>query len=87
MGEFPDCFPDGCPDDAVEANATLFRGCETNPASAEDFTPHACSEVPRKRRMARSRPCIGYGLSVWVSEGDARHAQELFPWGCPMVYL
>lgn len=80
MGEFPDWFPDGCPNDAVEANATLYRGCETNPPTNEDFTPHARSEVPRKRHMARGAACMGYGLSVWISQADARHAQELFPW-------
>ena len=80
MGDFPAWFPEGCPHDAVETNAAIFRGCESNPATAEDFTPHARSAVRRKQRMAEGGSCLGFGLSVWVSEGDARHAQELFNW-------
>lgn len=78
MGDFPDWFPDGCPHDAQEAETTLFHGCETNPPTGEDFTPHARSERPRKQAMARNGGCLAYGLSVWTSEEEAIHAQELF---------
>lgn len=80
MGKFPAWIPEGCPQEATEVNATLYRGCETNPPTPEDFTPHARSNLPRKQRMARDGSCLGFGLSVWVSEADAKHAQELFPW-------
>ncbi|WCT73108.1 hypothetical protein PQ455_15985 [Sphingomonas naphthae] len=78
MGEFPEWFPNGCPHDAAEVNTTLYHGCETDPASQEDFTPHARSDLPRKQAMARAGGCMAFGLSVWTSEADATHAQELF---------
>ena len=77
---FPSWFPNGCPADGKEVNATLFRGCENSPPTAEDFTPHARSMVEHKRRKARDGSCLGYGLSVWVSKDDALHAQALFNW-------
>jgi hypothetical protein len=78
MGEFPDTFPEGCPANAEEVETVIFHGCETDPASDEDFTPHAQSNLPRKQSMARRGGCMAHGLSVWVSEEDALHAQKLF---------
>lgn len=78
MGEFPAWFPEGCPQGASEVTAILFHGCETNPSTEEDFTPHARSQVPRKKERARRAGCMAYGLSMWTSEEDAHHAQELF---------
>ena len=64
MGEFPGWFPNGCPQDAAEVNSTLYHGCVTNPATDEDFTPHARSEERRKQAMARDGGCMGFGGSV-----------------------
>lgn len=78
-GKFPPAFPAGCPKGGAEVEGDLYHGCESNPATPEDFTPHAMSSRPRKQAMAKTGGCIAWGLSVWVSEDDARHAQELFP--------
>ena len=79
-GKFPGSFPDGCPTDGAQVDATIFRGCEENPPSDEDFTPHALSAVSKKKKRGERAGCAGWGLSVWVSEEDAKHAQELFDW-------
>jgi len=78
MGKFPHWYPKGCPTEGDEVAETLYHGCVTNPATAEDFTPFAASADRRKQNMAKSNPCMGSGLSVWRSAGDALHAQELF---------
>lgn len=80
MGKFPNWFPSGCPHNAKEVDTTLYHGCESNPATQEDFIPHARSARPRKQAMARNGGCMAFGLSVWATEADARHAQELFPY-------
>ncbi len=79
MSEFPEWMPTGCPEGASEAETTLYRACESNPPSEEDLTPHARSSTLRKKKQAASAGCIGYALSVWLSEKDAMHAQKLFP--------
>lgn len=77
---FPTWFPEGCPGCGEEVNTTLFKGCASSPPTEEDFTPHACSTVPHKRRKGLAGGCIGYALSVFVTKDDARHAQEMFDW-------
>lgn len=72
-------MPDGCPQGAVEADLTIYRGCESNPPSYEDLTPHACSTKPRKQKLAEGKGCVGFALSVWITEEAATHAQKLFP--------
>ncbi|WP_336986466.1 hypothetical protein [Altererythrobacter aquiaggeris] len=79
MGDFPKWMPDGCPQDSEEIECTLYRGCKDNPPSDEDLTPHALSSKPRKQKLAEGMGCIGFALSVWVTEADATHAQKLFP--------
>ena len=78
MGEFPDWIPNGCPENANEVTTAVYHGCNTNPATEEDFIPHARSAQPRKQAMARNGGCLAFGLSVWATDADARHAQELF---------
>lgn len=79
MPKFPEWMPKCCPGDALEADTTLFRACESSPPSDEDLTPHARSSVLRKQKQAANAGCMGYALSVWLSELDAVHAQGLFP--------
>lgn len=75
-------LPSHCPGaDASEQEATLYRVCRENPPSVEDFTPHNESDVPQKLRKADPENCKGWGLSVWTSEEEMRHARDtVMPW-------
>lgn len=79
MGKFPKSFPDGCPSGANAVNMTLYHGCEGSTSTEEDFTPFALSDEPETKERGRRGGCLGWGLSVWISEEAARHNQKLFP--------
>lgn len=64
----------------MKVNATLYRACDTDPPTAEDFTSHVESALPRKKKRADAKKCNHWGLSVWTSEEAAAHAQKLFDW-------
>lgn len=73
--------PDNCPDAiGANVNGTIYRACDTNPPTAEDFTSHAHSLLPRKRRRCDPTQCESWGLSVWTSEADALHAKRMHEW-------
>lgn len=80
MTTFPGAFPTHCPTNAAHINAPIYRGCETNPSTAEDFVPHPMSQKPRKLKRCDPKDCNHWGLSVWVRLEDALHAQVLFDW-------
>lgn len=81
MPQFRPGTPDYCPGDgAKETTAVLFRACDSDPPTAEDFTSHAHSTKPGKRQKADPKLCISWGLSVWVSEEDVKHALALHRW-------
>ena len=75
-------LPAHCPgDEAYEQAATLYRVCRSNPPTDEDYRPHNESTVPQKQRMADPLKCAPWGLSVWVSEAEIRHARNhVMPW-------
>lgn len=77
---FPSSFPPGCPCGATGRDITIYHGCESNPATDEDFTPFANSQSENKRKRALKKGCNGWGISCWIDEKAARHAQELFDW-------
>lgn len=80
MKSFHPEMPEHCPEDAEEVSAVLYRACGSNPATAEDFTPHVTSADPRKRERADPQKCEGWGLSVWRTEEDVEHARTLLRW-------
>lgn len=65
-------MPQNCPPaEATPMEGTLFRGIPNPPVNASHFRSHAEAEKP-----CDPRKCKSWGLSVWVSEADARHAQQ-----------
>ena len=81
MGMYTEQLPPNCPpDEATGVNATLFRACDSDPPTDEDFTSHVESQLHRKRRRADPAICTHWGLSVWTSRDDAAHAQQLLDW-------
>lgn len=81
MGVYSQRLPPNCPPmEAAEVNATLFRACDSDPPTNEDFTSHVESHLPRKRNRADPKKCAHWGLSVWASKDAATHAQQLFDW-------
>lgn len=80
MNSFPTFLPDNCPSGAQPMDGTIFRGCETDPFTMEDFTPHTLSNKPEKRDRCDPSNCNHWGLSVWIREQDALHAQDLYRW-------
>jgi hypothetical protein len=88
MPEFRAGTPAGCPGDAAkEFTGTIFRACATNPPTDEDFTSHAHSTKAWKRKKANPTDCSHWGLSVWVSAEDVRHACTLFSWlRCKVIF-
>jgi hypothetical protein len=81
MGVYTQPLPPCCPPaEAVEVNAKLLRACDSDPPTDEDFTSHVESALPRKKKRANPEKCNHWGLSVWISEEAAAHAQSLFEW-------
>jgi hypothetical protein len=81
MPKFKPGTPSHCPgSEAFECETTIYRACDTNPPTEEDFISHSHSQQTRKKQRAVDSKCLSWGLSVWVSEEDARHARELHDW-------
>jgi hypothetical protein len=76
MPEFDPQYPKNCPPvNAQLASGVIFRGIRTPPVSEKDFR----SWVEKRIRQCDLRNCQHWGLSIWTSEADASHAQNLFP--------
>jgi hypothetical protein len=81
MPQFKAGTPPYCPEvHAIEWDGVFYRACDTLPPTVEDFTSHAHSEQPKKRRRAKPDQCLSWGLSGWVTQQDATHAREMFDW-------
>lgn len=88
MPSFPQGTPNYCPgDSAVESDAVLFRACDSIPPTSEDVTSHAHSQLPRKSSKAKPAECVSWGLSVWVSTDDVRHAMTLHEKWLPKKHI
>lgn len=72
---FPDNWPAGCPpEDALDAEGTVFRIVNNAPPCAEDLTSHF-----ETGRVLKGPPCLRCGLSVFREVSDAVHQRLLFP--------
>jgi hypothetical protein len=81
MGQstFPSHYPPLCPpDEAEDANGTVYRITRNDPPIAEDFL--SLNELGRRlRHPTASALCRQRGLSVFRNLEDARHHLEAFP--------
>jgi|SRR5580704_13894982 hypothetical protein len=76
MPTFDPKYPKDCPPmNAQLANGVVFRGIKKTPISEKDFF----SWVEKKIPQGDPTKCDHWGLSIWMSEADAFHAQNLFP--------
>lgn len=80
VGEFPTTFPANCPAEGQAVDATIYHGCYHTPPDGDDFVPFAYSTNAGRRERAAKKGCDGWGISCWISEAAARHAQEAFGW-------
>jgi hypothetical protein len=74
MPEYHPSIPKGCPPDgAVCIEKTLYRGIKDLPLGEAAFLSHA--EDPEA--TCDHSQCTSWGLSVWVTIADVRHAQSI----------
>lgn len=72
---FPSDWPNGCPpEDAQDANGTVFRIVKNDPPNDVDFISHFESG-----RIPKAPPCLRCGLSVFRELKDAVHQRLLMP--------
>ena len=70
--EFDPEFPKNCPPSNAKPMAgTIFRGIQSLPISDSHFVCHA-----RAGKPCNPRQCKSWGLSIWITEAHARHAQK-----------
>lgn len=76
--DFATHFPENCPPGrALPADGEIFRLIKRVPASASDFVSRY-ARSPNGRHPERLA-CEAYGLTVFLTENDARAAQEISP--------
>lgn len=74
MIKFNPLIPKGCPPaEATAGDVTLYRGVRKPPISELAFVPHA---EDSKAKCDKSK-CESWGLSVWVTMADVKHAQKI----------
>jgi hypothetical protein len=79
---FPEGWPANCPpQDAVDANMTVYRTVKTNPPTAADFF----SYHELGKNVAEDKECQACGLSAWPTKEAAAHQREVFAWQNPYI--
>jgi len=74
--EFPGDWPEGCPpEDALSANADVYRVVRCDPPAAEDFLSFLELGKADPKRL-----CACAGLSVFADPADALHYAEKYPY-------
>ena len=74
--EYPEYFPKGCPPtDASTESKVLFRFCEGESPSENDFTSYYLRN-PKKY----ANNILAYGLSVLPSADECRNAYRKYPY-------
>lgn len=68
--DWPGCCP---PDDAMDAEGTVFRLAKRNPLQTSDVTTHL-----ERGAAPNADPCLRAGLSVMRTKEDALHMARLF---------
>jgi hypothetical protein len=79
---FPEGWPANCPpQDAVDANITVYRTVKTTPPTEVDFLSY--HELGKK--VPEGKKCQACGISVWPTKEAAAHQRQVFEWQNPHI--